>query len=50
VTVGVIRGANFKTNSQEHGMLTYRNLDYPQETRQFWLGFRCASDTPPAAK
>jgi len=48
--VAVIRGANFKTNSQEHAVLTYRNLGYVQATREFWLGFRCASDTPPATK
>jgi formylglycine-generating enzyme required for sulfatase activity/CheY-like chemotaxis protein len=47
--VGVIRGANFKTNSEEHGVLTFRNTR-AQSTREFWLGFRCASDTPPAAK
>jgi len=46
----VIRGANFKTNSQEHAVLTYRDTLYSQATRDFWIGFRCASDTPPVAK
>ena len=50
VKVAVIRGANFKTNSEEHAVLTYRNTNYVPATRDFWLGFRCASDTPPAAK
>ena len=51
VKVAVIRGANFKTNSEEHAVLTHRNLDYVPGTREFWLGFRCVSDTPaPAAK
>ncbi len=48
--VAVIRGGNFKTNSEEHAILTYRDTMYVPATRQFWLGFRCASDTPPAAK
>ena len=46
--VAVIRGANFKTISEEHAVLTYRNTDFPPSTRAFWLGFRCVSDTPPA--
>jgi formylglycine-generating enzyme required for sulfatase activity/CheY-like chemotaxis protein len=50
VTVAVIRGANFKTNSEERAILTRRNLDLVPATRQFWLGFRCASDSPPVAK
>jgi formylglycine-generating enzyme required for sulfatase activity/CheY-like chemotaxis protein len=51
VKVAVIRGANFKTNSEEHAVLTYRNThDGIQSFRTFWIGFRCASDTPPAAK
>src|SRR5260221_8248946 len=50
VNVAVIRGANFKTRSEEHAVLTYRNTDYPPTTRDFWLGFRCVSDQPPAAK
>ena len=48
--VPVIRGANFKTMTEEHAVLTYRTTVYPQGTRQYWLGFRCASDTPPASK
>ncbi len=46
--VAVIRGANFKTTSEEHAVLTYRNTDFPLNIRVFWLGFRCVSDTPPA--
>ena len=46
----VIRGGNFKTNSEQHAVLTYRDTDYTQIYRNYWLGFRCASDTPPAAK
>jgi len=47
VQVAVIRGGNFKTNVLEREMLTRRNTDWVPETRQYWLGFRCASDTPP---
>jgi formylglycine-generating enzyme required for sulfatase activity len=47
--VAVVRGANFKTNSEEHAALTHRNLE-AQSFRDFWVGFRCAGDTPPAAK
>ncbi|MCE0523352.1 MAG: SUMF1/EgtB/PvdO family nonheme iron enzyme [Methylacidiphilales bacterium] len=47
--VAVIRGANFKTNSEEHAVLTHRNTG-AQTLRDFWIGFRCASDTPPATK
>ncbi len=50
IKVAVIRGANFKTNSVEHAQLTHRITDYVPQTRDFWIGFRCASDTPPAAK
>jgi len=50
VKVAVIRGANFKTNSEEHAVLTYRDTLYVPATRDFWIGFRCASDSPPAAK
>jgi formylglycine-generating enzyme required for sulfatase activity len=51
VKVAVIRGANFKTNSTEHAVLTYRNTrDGVPTFRVFWIGFRCASDTPPVAK
>jgi formylglycine-generating enzyme required for sulfatase activity/CheY-like chemotaxis protein len=48
--IAVIRGANFRTNSEEHAVLTYRDTMYAPATRDFWIGFRCASDTPPAAK
>jgi formylglycine-generating enzyme required for sulfatase activity/predicted nucleic acid-binding Zn ribbon protein len=48
--VAVIRGANFKTNSTEHSVLTYRYTIYPPETRDYWIGFRCVSDTPPTSK
>jgi formylglycine-generating enzyme required for sulfatase activity/CheY-like chemotaxis protein len=47
--VAVICGANFKTNAEQHAMLTYRNKKAPGVS-DFWIGFRCASDTPPAAK
>ncbi len=50
VKVAVIRGANFKTNSEAHAVLTYRDTLYPPETRDFWIGFRCAANNPPAAK
>ncbi len=50
VKVAVIRGANFKTNSEEHAVLTHRITDYVPGTRLFWIGFRCVSDTPPASK
>jgi formylglycine-generating enzyme required for sulfatase activity len=45
VKVAVIRGANFRTNTMEHLVLTYRVTKYPPDERDFWLGFRCASDT-----
>ena len=45
--VAVIRGANFRTNAEEHAVLTYRNKK-AQTDREFWIGFRCASDGPPA--
>jgi formylglycine-generating enzyme required for sulfatase activity len=47
--VAVIRGANFKTNSEEHAVLTYRKTA-AQSVRDFWIGFRCASDTLPVPK
>jgi formylglycine-generating enzyme required for sulfatase activity/CheY-like chemotaxis protein len=51
VQVAVIRGANFLSRLPDHEKLTYRITDYVPSTRQFWLGFRCASDTlPPASK
>ena len=49
VTVAVIRGGNFDTNTIERIQLTHRTLRYAPESRYNWLGFRCASDTPPAA-
>jgi len=48
VKVAVIRGANFKTNSEQHAVLTHRNTGV-QSLRDFWIGFRCAGDTPPVA-
>ena len=49
--VAVIRGANFKTNSEERAVLTHRNTtDGIPGYRAFWLGFRCARDVPPATK
>jgi formylglycine-generating enzyme required for sulfatase activity len=50
VKIAVIRGANFRTNTEEHLELTYRVTTYPQIERDFWLGFRCASDQPVEAK
>jgi formylglycine-generating enzyme required for sulfatase activity/CheY-like chemotaxis protein len=50
VMFAVIRGANFKTNSEEHVMLTHRITDYGPETRDYWIGFRCASDSPPSTE
>jgi formylglycine-generating enzyme required for sulfatase activity len=46
--VAVIRGANFKTSTEEHAVLTFRNTAYSQGYKDYWLGFRCVSDTPPA--
>jgi formylglycine-generating enzyme required for sulfatase activity/CheY-like chemotaxis protein len=49
--VAVIRGANFKTNSEEHAVLTHRDtIDGIPSFRAFWLGFRCARDVPSATK
>ena len=50
VKVAVIRGASFKTTLMDHLVLTYRNTTYVPGTRQYWLGFRCAANQPPAAK
>lgn len=50
VKVAVIRGANFRTNSEEHTVLTHRTTEFTPDQRFYWLGFRCASDQPPAAK
>jgi formylglycine-generating enzyme required for sulfatase activity len=50
LTVPVIRGGNFETNTVERIELTHRTIRYPAEYRNYWLGFRCASDTPPKAK
>ena len=49
VQVAVIRGANLGTNSEERVKLTYRHADYVRETRDYWIGFRCASNKPPQA-
>jgi formylglycine-generating enzyme required for sulfatase activity/CheY-like chemotaxis protein len=46
----IIRGANLKTNSIENVQLTHRNTKYPPTFTDFWVGFRCVSDKPPAAK
>ena len=45
--VAVIRGANFKTPSVEHAALTYRITMFSQIYKDYWLGFRCVSDTAP---
>jgi formylglycine-generating enzyme required for sulfatase activity len=45
--VAIICGANFKTNSETHAVLTYRNKKAPGVS-DFWIGFRCVSDTAPA--
>jgi formylglycine-generating enzyme required for sulfatase activity/CheY-like chemotaxis protein len=45
--VAVIRGANFLSRALDHEELTNRITDYSRQTRQVWLGFRCASDKPP---
>ena len=50
VKVAVVRGGNFKTNSEDYAVLTFRNLVHPPEDRDYKIGFRCASDTLPAAK
>ena len=47
--VAVVCGANFKTNSEAHAVLTYRNKRAPSAS-DFWIGFRCVSDAPAAAK
>jgi formylglycine-generating enzyme required for sulfatase activity len=49
VTIAVIRGANFQTNSVERVQLTHRTTRYVPDTRMYWLGFRCASDKPPGS-
>jgi formylglycine-generating enzyme required for sulfatase activity/CheY-like chemotaxis protein len=46
--VAVIRGANFLTTQLDHEQLTNRITNYSLNYRNVWLGFRCASDTPPA--
>jgi CheY-like chemotaxis protein len=48
--VAVIRGANFLTTELDHEELTNRITNYSPLRREVWLGFRCASDTPPASK
>jgi formylglycine-generating enzyme required for sulfatase activity/CheY-like chemotaxis protein len=47
--VAVIRGANFLTTELDHEELTNRITNYSPSRREVWLGFRCASDTPPPA-
>lgn len=47
--VAVIRGANFKTATEDHAVLTYRDTMFSQTYKDYWLGFRCVSDTPPPA-
>jgi formylglycine-generating enzyme required for sulfatase activity/CheY-like chemotaxis protein len=48
--VAVVRGANFKTNAVDYVDLTFRNLRNAPLTRDFKIGFRCVSDTPPAGE
>jgi formylglycine-generating enzyme required for sulfatase activity len=49
VKVAVIRGGNFfNTRSIALAQLTSRITICVPESRFVWLGFRCASDTPPA--
>jgi formylglycine-generating enzyme required for sulfatase activity/CheY-like chemotaxis protein len=48
--VAVIRGANFLTTALDHEELTNRITNYSPTHREVWLGFRCASDTPPVSK
>ena len=48
MNVPVIRGGNFLTRDQEQEKLTFRNTRKAPSTREFSLGFRCASDTIPA--
>lgn len=48
VKVAVIRGGNFKTRTEAQEKLTFRNTIFVPITRDYWLGFRCASDTPPS--
>jgi formylglycine-generating enzyme required for sulfatase activity len=45
--VAVVRGANLRTMSLEKAPVTYRQM-FPPDTREFFIGFRCVSDTPPA--
>jgi formylglycine-generating enzyme required for sulfatase activity/CheY-like chemotaxis protein len=46
----VIRGASFLSQELDHEELTNRITNYSPSRREVWLGFRCASDTPPVAK
>jgi formylglycine-generating enzyme required for sulfatase activity len=48
--VAVIRGGNIETKIPEHAVLTYRITLFPPSHEDFWIGFRCASDTAPTAK
>ncbi len=50
VKVAVIRGGNFKTNSEEHAVLTYSHTDIPPDKRDSRIGFQCAGDQQPAPK
>jgi hypothetical protein len=43
----VVRGGSLLTNTEEHAMLIFRDTRWPPGTRDYWLGFRCVSDTPP---
>ena len=45
MNVPVIRGGNFLTRAMDQEKLTYRNTRKAPGTREFSLGFRCASDT-----
>ena len=49
VQVAVIRGANFLSRALDHEELTFRITDRALNTHEVWLGFRCASDQPPAS-
>jgi formylglycine-generating enzyme required for sulfatase activity/CheY-like chemotaxis protein len=48
--VAVIRGANFKTTGPQYVLVTFRNTRHPPDYRDYTVGFRCASDTPPGSK
>jgi len=46
--VAVIRGGSIVTTAEDHAMTIYRKTDWPLNRGDYWLGFRCVSDTPPA--